>query len=172
MEELPLKTALSITWSYRPSTASMVRPSRSTVDRAMQGSRRCRRCAAVHGRYECNPSAAVRNEWRHRGTGLELTVHLLTCHKGDHPRMQAMIRVEEKSRLHARAVYSCDPLTTESENGPWILKLISEMSECDFVFPGQVELVSSGKLSLALNPPVARSVFAGQTASARNGRAG
>ena len=116
------------------------------VECAMQGSRRCRRCAAVHGRYVCVRSAAVRNEWRHSATDLELIVHLLTCQEGSGPHLQAMIRVERGNRMHARAIYSCELLTGEPQDSPWTLKLISEQSECDFVFPGQVEVVSSGKL--------------------------
>ena len=118
------------------------------VERAIQGARRCRRCAAVHGRYVCIPSSAVRNEWRHRDGGLELIVHLLTCQTDGDPRLQAMILVKNGSQSHARAVYAGELLTPDLPNGPWTLKLISEESECDFVFPGQLEVVSSGTLSM------------------------
>ena len=117
-----------------------------TVERAIQGARRCRRCAAVHGRYVCIPSAAVRNEWRHSDGDVELLVHLLSCQPNGGPRLQAMILVKSGSQSHARAVYSCELLDTEFRDGPWMLKLISEKSECDFVFPGQVEIRTSGKL--------------------------
>jgi hypothetical protein len=122
-----------------------------TVERAIQGARRCRRCAAVYGRYVCIPSAAVRNEWRHSDSGVELIVHLLTCHAGGTTRLQTMIHVKNGSQSHARAVYAGDLLTAELPNGPWTLKLISEESECDFVFPGQLEVVSSGKLPTSRN---------------------
>ena len=92
------------------------------------------------------PSAAVRNEWRHSDSGLELIVHLLTCRPDSGPRLQAMIRVENGKRVARRAIYSCEPLTAELQDGPWTLNLISETSECDFVFPAQVEVVSSDTL--------------------------
>ena len=114
------------------------------VELAPQGSRRCRRCAAVHGQYVCVASPAVRNEWRHSDTGVELIVHLLTCQSGG-PRLQAMILVNKGSRWHARAVYSCELWTTELQDGPWPLNLISETSDCGFVFPGQVEISSNNK---------------------------
>jgi hypothetical protein len=117
------------------------------IERALQGARRCRRCAAVHGRYVCLPSAAVRNEWRHSDAGVELILHLITCHPDGGPRLQAMIVVENGGQFHARAVYSCDLAGATFHEGPWTLRLISEKSECDFVFPGQVEVVASGKLS-------------------------
>ena len=116
------------------------------VERALQGSRRCRQCAAVHGQYTCIPSAAVRNEWRHSASALDLIVHLVTCQPACGPHLQAMILVKDGSRSHARVVYSGEPLTMELQGGPWTLKLISENTECDFAFPGQVEIVSSGKL--------------------------
>jgi hypothetical protein len=116
------------------------------IERALQGARRCRRCAAVHGRYVCVPSAAVRNEWRHSGGGVELIVHLLTCRPDGGPRLQAMIRVENGGQLHARAIYCCELANTTFQDGPWTLRLISEKSECDFVFPGQVEVVAGAKL--------------------------
>jgi hypothetical protein len=117
-----------------------------SIERAIQGARLCRRCAVVHGRYLCIRSSAVRNEWRHSDTGVELIVNLLTCQADGAPRLQAMILVKNGSQSHARAVYACELLTPELPNGPWTLKLISEESECDFVFPGQLEVVSSGKL--------------------------
>jgi hypothetical protein len=116
------------------------------VERALQGSRRCRRCAAVHGRYVCIPSAAVRNEWRHGAADVELIAHLLTCQPDSIPRLQAMILVKKGSQLHARAVYSCELPTTELQDGPWTLHLITEKSECDFVFPGEIEIASGGAL--------------------------
>jgi hypothetical protein len=54
-----------------------------------------------------------------------------------------MILVKKGSQLHARAVYSGELSTTELQDGPWTLKLISESSACDFVFPEQVEITSS-----------------------------
>jgi hypothetical protein len=117
-----------------------------TIERALQGSRRCRRCAAVHGRYVCIPSVIVPNEWHHSDTGVELIVRLLTCQRGSGPRLQATILVDKGSALHARADYCGERLTGDLEDGPWTLKLISEESECDFVYPGQVEVFSSGKL--------------------------
>ena len=116
-----------------------------TVERAVQGARRCRRCAAVHGRYACIPSAAVRSEWRHSDGDVELIVHLLSCQPDGIPRLQAMVLVKNGSHSHARAVYSCELADTELRDSPWKLRLISEKSECDFVFPGQVEILSSGK---------------------------
>jgi hypothetical protein len=118
-----------------------------TIERAPQGGRRCRPCAAVCGRYYCQPSAAVRREWRHTEAGMDLIVSLLQREPGTEPRLRALILVEKEGYLHARAVYSSEPLSTGLLEGPWFLKLISEESECDFVFPGQVEIVSSGKLS-------------------------
>lgn len=116
------------------------------VERAVQGARRCRRCAAAHGRYVCISSAAVRNEWRYNDGDVELIVHLPSCQPDSGPRLQAMILVKNGSQSHARAVYSCELLNTDLRDGPWMLNLISEKSECDFVFPGQVEILSSGKL--------------------------
>jgi hypothetical protein len=116
-----------------------------SVERAVEGSRRCRRCADVQGQYVCIPSPAVRNEWRHSDTGVEILVHMLTCQPGTDPRLHAMILVNNGSQLHARAVYSGKLSTTKLQDGPWTLELISEKSECDFVFPGQVEIASSGK---------------------------
>jgi hypothetical protein len=121
-----------------------------SVERALQGARRCRRCAAVHGRYVCVPSAAVRNEWRHSDASLELIVHLLTCQPDGVLRLRAMLLVESEGQLHARAVYSCEVLTANLQNGPWPLNLISEKSDCEFVYPAQVEIVSSDE------PPISR----------------
>jgi hypothetical protein len=118
-----------------------------TIERAPQGGRRCRPCAAVCGRYYCQPSAAVRREWRHTEAGMDLIVSLLQREPDTDPRLRALILVEKDGRLHARAVYSSEPISSGLLEGPWLLKLISEESECDFVFPGQVEIVSSGKLS-------------------------
>lgn len=118
-----------------------------TIERARQGGRRCRACAAVCGRYYCQPSAAVRREWRHTEAGMDLIVSLLQRERGTDPRLRALILVEKELRLHARAVYSSEPLSTGLLEGPWVLKLIFEESDCDFVFPGQVEVVSSAKLA-------------------------
>ena len=115
-----------------------------TVERAVQGARRCRYCASVHDRYVCVPSAAVRNEWRHGDSGLELIVHLFSCQPDSGPRLQAIILVKHGSQSHARAVYSCELFDTELRDGPWTLRLISEKSECDFVFPGEIEIAASG----------------------------
>jgi hypothetical protein len=116
------------------------------VERAPQGARRCRRCAAVHGRYVCVSSAAVRNEWRHSGLGIELIVHLRTCRPDARPRLVAMIVLESEGRPHARATYACELAAATFHDGPWKPKLIFEQSECDFVFPGQVEVVVGDKL--------------------------
>ena len=117
-----------------------------TIERAPEGSRRCRPCAAVCGRYYCQPSAAVRREWRHTEAGMDLIVSLIRREPGTDPRLRALILVEKEGRLHGRAAYSSEPLSTGLLEGPWLLKLISEESECDFVFPGQVEIVASGTL--------------------------
>jgi hypothetical protein len=89
----------------------------------------------------------VKNEWRHSDAGLELILHLLTCRPDRGPRLQAMILLENGGQVHARAVFACDLPKASLHEGPWTLRLISEKSECDFVFPGQVEVVASGKLS-------------------------
>jgi hypothetical protein len=75
-------------------------------------------------------------------------VSLLQREPGTDPRLRALILVEKEMRLHARAVYSSEPLSTGLLEGPWVLKLISEESECGFVFPVHVEVASSGKLSV------------------------
>ncbi len=118
-----------------------------TVERAMQGARRCRQCASIHGRYVCIASRAVRNEWRHSDSGVELFVHLLACQPDGGPRLQATILVKAENRSHARAVYVCELSSADLNDGPWTLSLISEKSECDFVFPGQVDVVASGMLA-------------------------
>ncbi len=115
------------------------------VERALEGARRCRQCAGVYGKYSCTPSRAVQNEWRHSEDGLELIVHLLTCRPDSRPYLQAMIRVEDGGQLHARAIYSCELPDSTLRGGPWSLSLICEQSECDFVFPGQVEVTLSGE---------------------------
>jgi hypothetical protein len=117
-----------------------------TIERAPQGGRRCRQCAAVCGRYFCQPSTAVRREWRHTETGMDLIVDLLQREPACDARLRALILVEKEGHVHARAVYSSEPLSAELLDGPWLLKLISEESECDFVFPVHVEIGSSGKL--------------------------
>ena len=113
------------------------------VERLPQGARRCRQCAAVHGRYTCIPSAAVQNEWRHRSDQMDLFVHLLSCNCRGGARLQAMIVLENANKLHARSVYSCELLASELYPGPWTLGLQSEEAECDFLFPAEVEIISS-----------------------------
>jgi hypothetical protein len=117
-----------------------------TIERALQGCRRCRQCAAVCGRYFCQSSTAVRREWRHTEAGMDLIVGLLQGEPASDARLRAMILVEKQGHLHARAVYSSELLSPECLDGSWMLKLISEESECDFVFPAHVEIVSSAKL--------------------------
>ena len=118
-----------------------------TIERAPQVGPRCRPCAAVCGRYYCQPSTAVRREWRHTEAGMDVIVSLLQREPESGPRLRALTLVEKEMRLHARAVYSSEPLSTGLLEGPWVLKLISEESECGFVFPIHVEVVSSGKLN-------------------------
>jgi hypothetical protein len=77
---------------------------------------------------------------------MDLIVSLFQRDPGTDPRLRALVLVEKEGRLHARAVYSSEPLSTGLLEGPWMLKLASEESECDFVFPGQVEVVSIAKL--------------------------
>lgn len=77
---------------------------------------------------------------------MDLVVSLLVREPGTDPRLRAMILVEKQARVHARAVYFSEPLNAELLEGPWLLKLTTEESECDFEFPEQVEIVSSGKL--------------------------
>ena len=79
---------------------------------------------------------------------MDLIVSLLQREPESGPRLKALILVEKEMRLHARAVYSSEPLSTGLLEGSWVLKLISEESECGFVFPVHVEVVSSGKLSV------------------------
>jgi hypothetical protein len=121
-------------------------PLELNIERAPQGSRRCRPCAAVCGRYDCRPSAAVHGQWRHTGAGRDLTVRLVRREPGGDSRLHACIVVESEGRAHARAVYSSEPLSNGPFESPCVLKLIYEESECGFVFPGQVDVVSIGVL--------------------------
>jgi hypothetical protein len=125
----------------------VISPLEVFIERAWQGARRCRQCAAVHGNYPCSPSSAVRNEWRYSGDGLQLFVHLLTCQPSGRPRLQVMVLLENGGQSHARAIYSCElPIATYQE-GPWTARLVTETSKCDFVFPGEVEVAASNELS-------------------------
>ena len=92
-----------------------------TIERAPQGDRRCRPCAAVFGRYYCPPTAAVRREWRHTEAGMDLIVSPLQRELVSGPRLRALILVEKEMRLHARAVYSSEPLSTGLLEGSWVL---------------------------------------------------
>ena len=51
-----------------------------------------------------------------------------------------MIVVKQDEQSHARAIYSCELANAELHDGPWMLTLISEKSQCGFVFPGQVQI--------------------------------
>lgn len=118
-----------------------------TIGRAPQRGRRCRPCAAVCGCYYCQPSAAGRREWRHTEAGMDLIVNLIQREPESGPRLRALILVEKEMRLHARAVYCSEPLSAGLPEGASVLKLISEQSECGFVFPIHIEAVSSAKLN-------------------------
>jgi hypothetical protein len=119
-----------------------------TIERAPQGGRRCRTCAEVCGRYACQPTAR-RGEWRYAEAGMDLTVSLIQRERDASPRLLASIMVKKEGRLHTRAVYSSEQLGTGTLDGPWLLKLRFEESECEFVFPFTVEVVSkSNKLSV------------------------
>ena len=118
-----------------------------TIEGASQVGRRCRPCTTVGGRYYCQPSAAAGREWRHTETGMDLVVSLIQRKPETDPRLRVLILIENEGLVHASAVYASEPLSNRLLAGPWTLKLISEESECGFEFPGQVRIVSSGKLT-------------------------
>ena len=114
-----------------------------TIARKAGNSSNCKLCAALTGRYSCEPPTSLYHEWRHAAGGIDLVITLRKRDPKAAPLLRAAILIEKKGFVHAFAVYESFPLTLQAGEGPWILHKVAVECECECssFFPSQLGLV-------------------------------